>query len=786
MVSAKWHGCCSKFVTSHEITHRNYLKHNMQSQIKTDHATGNSSEYNGIRISSIFFLLLLITAIVANILISRDLNYESAAIDIAGRQRMLSQNIAKNIYLLHNLRNKDIEAISTARKNLSDAATTFNRTIDGFTNGGDTLDTQGGTITLKRVSSPEIREHLDKANSIWEPLNPKISEYLVNPSGKRSSIGQLSNLISKDNLPLLKLMNATTVGLKNEAKKKSDLSGYISLAALLITVAYFTYIVFYSLSKLKARDMELQSYADTLQSNFTELEQTNLSLTDTQQNLGNTLESLQMAKTEAEQKTSALEVITSDLERAKEESDKIFSSVDHGLCLLTPDFKIGNRVSAAMFSIFEKEHLMGLSFVNLMKPIISDKDLNTLSNYLKLQFQGKVVSSQLDKFNPLKNIEMTLNWDGSNFNNKFVGFEFERIINDGKVEQVLVTITDITETVVLQKSLEKAEEEEEKKVGLISELISVDQKDFLRVVGEAERSIDEINELLRTDEISEGGSELSEETRTKTVNSIFQKVHNIKGNSAMAGLTRLSEAAHDVEEELTPLRGAAKISGDDLLRSLVNLSSLRELMSDYYELKDNFFKSLVEKSPTSTREVEFSGKVTRFSEKIAKEVGKKVHVVTDLNLATIPEEKLNKINDIYAQLIRNSVIHGIETQEKRKKLGKMEEGLIYIGAHSDEGSVKFTFRDDGAGLDLEGIKAKAIKQGLLSEGDPKLADKSFLAKMIFTPGFSTQDEATEHAGRGIGMDVIKKTISDDLAGKMSMSYRKDKYTEFSWVIPSNS
>jgi len=316
-------------------------------------------------------------------------------------------------------------------------------------------------------------------------------------------------------------------------------------------------------------------------------------------------------------------------------------------------------------------------------------------------------------------------------------------------------------------------------VELISELINVDQKDFLRVISEAERSIDDINEMLRDEQITDGDKELSAELRTKTVNSIFTKVHNIKGNSAMVGLTRLSVAAHDVEEELSPLKSEEKISGDDLLRSLVNLSSLRELISDYYDLKDSFFKSFSGNAvKKDTPESAFSYKVTKFSQQIAEEVDKKVHVVTDLDLSIVPEDKLDKVNDIYAQLIRNSVVHGIETPMKRKKLGKMEKGLIYIAAEpQDDGSkVKFTFRDDGAGLDLDGIKARVLEQGLLDEGDPKLNDKAFLAKMIFTPGFSTKDEADLNAGRGVGMDVVKKTIVEALNGKMSMSYRKDKYS----------
>jgi len=106
----------------------------------------------------------------------------------------------------------------------------------------------------------------------------------------------------------------------------------------------------------------------------------------------------------------------------------------------------------------------------------------------------------------------------------------ERIMSGDKVEQVLVTITDITQRVVLERSLEQAEREQAMKSQIIGELMTVDQTEFSRTIVQSERSINEINESLRDKEIS-GESEIPSELRVKIVNDIFARIHTIKGNA---------------------------------------------------------------------------------------------------------------------------------------------------------------------------------------------------------------------------------------------------------------
>jgi len=225
----------------------------------------------------------------------------------------------------------------------------------------------------------------------------------------------------------------------------------------------------------------------------------------------------------------------------------------------------------------------------------------------------------------------------------------------------------------------------------------------------------------------------------------------------------------------------------------VSLSSLRELIDGYRDIKDGFmgkFDPVTVKKAEVSSEESIVKQLSDFGNKIGKEEGKKIQIISNLDFSVLEKKKIDIIKDIYTQLIRNSVIHGIETSDERLRKGKVEEGLIYLSAKlvsvGDESAVshmKFTFRDDGNGLNLDLIRNKVIDLGIIEEGSPDLENPELLAKMIFTPNFSTKNEVSEHAGRGVGMDVVRSSIVNDLEGKMSMSYSKGNYTEFSWVIP---
>lgn len=158
----------------------------------------------------------------------------------------------------------------------------------------------------------------------------------------------------------------------------------------------------------------------------------------------------------------------------------------------------------------------------------------------------------------------------------------------------------------------------------------------------------------------------------------------------------------------------------------------------------------------------------------------------DVSLNLVGEETeidktiLEKINDPLVHLIRNSVDHGIESAEKRKAAGKPEKGNVDLRAYHQSGRLIIEIQDDGAGLDPEKLKAKAIEKGLIKPTQNLTDEESYL--LIFAPGFSTKEQVTDVSGRGVGMDVVKTNIQE-LNGEIKIESKVGLGTKFSISLP---
>ena len=141
---------------------------------------------------------------------------------------------------------------------------------------------------------------------------------------------------------------------------------------------------------------------------------------------------------------------------------------------------------------------------------------------------------------------------------------------------------------------------------------------------------------------------------------------------------------------------------------------------------------------------------------LAGKLGKKIELVTEGAATELDKGLIEKIVDPLTHLVRNSVDHGIENPEDRKKAGKPESGTLTLSASHKGGSIVIEVTDDGKGLDRDKILAKAQSNGLaVSEN---MSDSDVFA-LIFAPGFSTAEQVTDVSGRGVGMDVVKRNIT---------------------------
>jgi two-component system chemotaxis sensor kinase CheA len=149
-------------------------------------------------------------------------------------------------------------------------------------------------------------------------------------------------------------------------------------------------------------------------------------------------------------------------------------------------------------------------------------------------------------------------------------------------------------------------------------------------------------------------------------------------------------------------------------------------------------------------------KFSRMVRDLSRQIGKEVELVIEGGETELDKTLVEEIGDPLVHLIRNSIDHGIESPEQREAAGKPRKGIVRLSASQQGNTIVISVKDDGKGLDVERIRAKAVKNGLLGADENPPVKEIF--NLIFEPGFSTAEKVTNISGRGVGMDVVKKNI----------------------------
>lgn len=173
-------------------------------------------------------------------------------------------------------------------------------------------------------------------------------------------------------------------------------------------------------------------------------------------------------------------------------------------------------------------------------------------------------------------------------------------------------------------------------------------------------------------------------------------------------------------------------------------------------------------------------KMSRLVRDLAKKQDKKIRLVLTGETTEMDRSMVEHIGDPLVHLIRNSVDHGIESPQGRKDQGKSTEGTIELSAYHEGGIVIIEIQDDGRGIDKEAVLKKAIANGLISENH-SLTDKE-IWNLIFEPGFSTAKQVSEVSGRGVGMDVVKRSI-ESMHGRISIHSESGKGSSIRLMLP---
>jgi two-component system chemotaxis sensor kinase CheA len=158
---------------------------------------------------------------------------------------------------------------------------------------------------------------------------------------------------------------------------------------------------------------------------------------------------------------------------------------------------------------------------------------------------------------------------------------------------------------------------------------------------------------------------------------------------------------------------------------------------------------------------------------LANVCGKKVTLELDGTETELDRTIIEAIKDPLTHAVRNAVDHGIENQERRRLSGKPAVGRVLLRAYHEGGQVNIEISDDGGGLPVEKIRARAIERGLVTAERAARMSEREVAHLIFLPGFSTAEQVTNVSGRGVGMDVVKRNIND-LGGHVQIFSEKHK------------
>lgn len=226
-----------------------------------------------------------------------------------------------------------------------------------------------------------------------------------------------------------------------------------------------------------------------------------------------------------------------------------------------------------------------------------------------------------------------------------------------------------------------------------------------------------------------------------------------------------------------------------MMESLGDLDSLRGILnnltreSETLLLQQSRVNTDLQEGLMRTRMVPFSGQAARLRRIVRQtcgELGKHAELHLDGIDSELDRSVLERIISPIEHMLRNAVAHGIEAPDERKLSGKEKEGTINFSISNEGANIFIRIKDDGAGINLDAIREKALSKGLLAEGAD--ASKDQLLEIMMQSGFSTADTVSQIAGRGVGMDVVSTEIKQ-LGGIFSIDTEKNKGTTFTVSLP---
>ncbi|HEY6528159.1 MAG TPA: type IV pili methyl-accepting chemotaxis transducer N-terminal domain-containing protein [Cellvibrionaceae bacterium] len=687
-------------------------------------------KYKTLVISIALFLLLDASVLGVNFYTSFQIAADAKTVNLAGRQRMLSQRMVKSLLEVE----KSLAQGQSAQQYLNEllqAAQIFGQTLSAFEQGGTATGVQGEAVLLAPIKPGAGRDALIEAKELWQPLKQLIAQILTQktPENINQSVSLSMDYARTNNLQLLNLMNWVTLDLERVAGAKATQLRLIQSVAIVLAILNFILILYHFLGQLRRSDRALDA--------------------------------------------------------ARKEMQHILSTVNEGLFLLDSDLRMGSQHSAKLEQMFCTQPGAVVSencyFGDFLRERVRPKDLETAQRFVNLLFKKNIKSSLIGDLNPLTKVEINIAEEGGGFTTKYMHFDFCRVLNEGAIKQVLVTVTDVSKEVLLGKKLDESRAENAQQIEMLTGILHANPYVLRLFIQSAFDSFNRINELFRLQDKSSIGID-------RKLRDIFVEIHNFKAEAASLSLSSVASLAHELESTIQNLLDQPVVNGADLFGAIVLLEKLIYYIEGIEALMEKVARlSAAQAEPTTVPLPATRGRwqhLHTLAQVLAQRHKKKLVLhLTGFNEIDMISGQARLINDMCLQFIRNAVVHGIEQPQMRVLCKKAEVGRIDLNLiRLADGGIELQVRDDGRGVDYDKIRNQAISMGLAKADELRQWNNKQIIGLMFKPGFTTADDSSGDAGRGIGMDVIISRVQR-MKGSIKIASRSGQACQFIVTLP---
>lgn len=726
-----------------------------------------NSRYRGLILSIAAFLALIGVLLAFTFYTSSVLERNTTLVNISNKTANNAQAIIKDLFDLQSSIGEHINSPhqKRVRERLENNTQDIDRLLVSMREGSEYNDEAGNTYQIPNITTATEVSALEEAQQDWNNLKPLISDYLEGASDIRiDSSDELALAYEQAKTSSLRMNDALdrlTSEVYKETERQANTIRLIQILGVAAIFAYFLIFVFFFVRRLRDTDAEALA--------------------------------------------------------ARRETQEIMETVNTGLFLLDKDLNIGQQHSRALNGIIGEDRLSGENFADVLRGRISDKDLKTTRQFIEQLYNPRVKEKLVDSLNPLHKVMLHNTSGEESTTNRYLDFKFSRVYEDKDIARILVNVNDVSDAVYLEQRLEKERSQNDMQIEMLTTILNVNPKIINEFISNTKAHIDKMNNILK----NPGSSQFELEGK---LNAIYREMHSLKGEASALKLHSFTKIASDAEDKLDALQNQGKLSGNNFLPLAVHLDDLLSLSNTIETLGErinqaapkssnsakpmakspvavnsstaNHAQSTKQSTPNTTiaasNEIDLSDDASdeqlsyyqNFAQDIAVRQGKQVQL-NGHNLAevTIPERLKQPIREISIQLLRNAVVHGIESPEARQSAGKSSIGSIDLEIQQDNQNLIIALQDDGQGIDYEGIRRKLIADGRFTADKASQMTDGELLKTLFASGFSTKEQADEDGGRGVGLDVIKALVKEH-NGKLNVNTELGKMTRFVITLPA--